>query len=219
MARLDFFLISDALFPYVTHTKIEPGYRSDHSMNSITVDFDRVKQGRGFWKFNNSLLKDLTFVKKVQDIFKNVTKQYCAEDDYPDEFWENATPEETDFINVNLNPQLFFDILLMEIRGETIKYSTIKKREQFAEQQLLLHETERLEHECHQNPQNDIIFEELSAKKDRLENLFKKESEGAAIRARAKYNIDGEKPSRMFCNLEKHNGVQKFIPSLFVKKK
>ena len=42
------------------------------------------------------------------------------------------------------------------------------------------------------------------------------EAEGAAVRARAKYKLDGERATRMFCNLEKYNGTQKFIPQLIV---
>ena len=50
-----------------------------------------------------------------------------------------------------------------------------------------------------------------------LRQFFQLEAEGAAVRSRAKYNLNGEKPSRMFCALEKYNGTQKFIPQLVVK--
>ena len=36
------------------------------------------------------------------------------------------------------------------------------------------------------------------------------------MRARAKYKLDGEKASRLFCSLEKYNGTQKYIPQLIV---
>ena len=63
-------------------------------MISITIDFDRVQRGRGFWKFNNSLLKDKEYVLKVHDIFRKVTKQYCTDEDIPEDFWEHASAEE-----------------------------------------------------------------------------------------------------------------------------
>ena len=47
-----------------------------------------------------------------------------------------------------------------------------------------------------------------------LESIFRLEAEGAAIRARSKYKLDGEKASKLFCSLEKYNGSQKFIPQL-----
>ena len=114
----------------------------------------------------------MDFVHKIHGIFRRVTKQYCTENDFPDEFWEHATPEELEeFISVSLNPQLFFDIILMEIRGETIKYSTEKKRNRLAEQQFLLHETERLEFEFHQNPGNETILEDFNTKKNRASSV------------------------------------------------
>ena len=34
------------------------------------------------------------------------------------------------------------------------------------------------------------------------------------MRARAKYAMDGERPTRLFCNLERYQGTQKFIPQI-----
>ena len=38
------------------------------------------------------------------------------------------------------------------------------------------------------------------------------------IRARARNKMEGEKPTKFFCSLEKHCGVQKYIPKLKVEK-
>ena len=38
------------------------------------------------------------------------------------------------------------------------------------------------------------------------------------IRARARYICEGEKPTKFFCSLEKHCGVQKFIPKLIIER-
>ena len=76
-ARLDFFLISNSLFPFIKNAKIEPGILSDHSMPFIEIDFRNFKRGRGFWKFNNSHLKDLTYVSRVKDSIKKVVKTYA----------------------------------------------------------------------------------------------------------------------------------------------
>lgn len=57
-ARLDFFLISDNLYTDLDSSKILPGYRSDHSLIMISLDFGKFQKGRSYWKFINSLLKD-----------------------------------------------------------------------------------------------------------------------------------------------------------------
>ena len=62
MSRLDFFLVSNSLFPFISGATIEPGILSDHSFTTLTVDFRHFNRGRGFWKFNNSLLKDPEYV-------------------------------------------------------------------------------------------------------------------------------------------------------------
>ena len=50
-----------------------------------------------------------------------------------------------------------------------------------------------------------------------LKILKKKEAEGAQCRARFDWATKGEKLSKLFHELEKHNATQKYIPSLMVK--
>ena len=67
----------------------------------------------------------------------------------------------------------------------------------------------------HKDP--DIgIQNDVKEKQRQIDELNKIEAEGAAIGCRAKFQTDGEKPTKFFCNLEKSNAAQKFIPSLFV---
>merc|ERR1711994_3441 len=110
-------------------------------------------------------------------------------------------------------------MLLIDIRGESLKYAITKKRLQKAEFELTIHKVEELEQKVHINPNDDILFEELCTARTRLEDMNKNIAEGAAVRSRARYCIDGEKPSRLFCSLEQKNGAQKFIPSLKVEVK
>ena len=90
-ARLDFFLTSNSLFPFIKNAKIEPGILSDHSIPSIEIDFRNFIRGRGFWKFNNSLLKDPAYVSRVKDSIKKVVKTYASNEVFED-FIDNATP-------------------------------------------------------------------------------------------------------------------------------
>lgn len=57
-ARLDFFLVTENVVNYTQSIKILPGYRTDHSMITLDLHLCNVKSGRGYWKFNGSLLKD-----------------------------------------------------------------------------------------------------------------------------------------------------------------
>ena len=70
LSRLDFFLITNSLFPFIKSAKIEAGILSDHSIISLEIDFRNFTRGRGYWKFNNSLLRDETYVEKVKSVLK-----------------------------------------------------------------------------------------------------------------------------------------------------
>jgi exonuclease III len=153
-ARLDFFLISSHLVPYITNTFIEPGFQSDHSIIGIEIDFSRVKLGRGFFKFNNSLLQDVDYVKLVKETIKKVTNQYSV-GEYTEELWATLTLPDIDNIPVELDSQLFFEVLLMEIRGATIQFSARKKRLKNAAKNDLLNKLERKENEHFNDPDNN----------------------------------------------------------------
>ena len=59
--RLDYFLISSSLLPYIKNANISPGSYSDHYPITLDIDFSKFQRGKGFWKFNNSLLTDPSY--------------------------------------------------------------------------------------------------------------------------------------------------------------
>ena len=81
---------------------------------------------------------------------------------------------------------------MMELRRVTILYSAEKKRSRLAEEQILINDIEILEHHLQQNPVYvENIQTELNDKKDALENLYKYQAQGAYVRSRAKYKVEG----------------------------
>ena len=143
-SRLDYFLVSASLLPYVSGANITPGINSDHSVIDLEIDFSKFSRGKGFWKFNSSLLGDTVYRDLVKSIIKRTTAMYAIIDGN-DKFYESASSEElTNFYNLatpeslqnlpmKVNPQSFLDVLMMEIRRETIAYSSKKKRERSCE--------------------------------------------------------------------------------------
>ena len=61
-------LISDNILNILSFCKIEPGFKTDHSIIIISLNITEAKWGRGLWKFNNSLLHDIDYVKLVKQI-------------------------------------------------------------------------------------------------------------------------------------------------------
>ena len=50
--------------------KILPSYRSDHSTVVLSFQINDFKRGNGRWKFNNSLLRDMEYIKVVKNVYK-----------------------------------------------------------------------------------------------------------------------------------------------------
>ena len=141
-SRLDFFLISSSLMPFVQSSSIIPGFCSDHSAIQLDIDFSKFSRGRGFWKFNASLLGDHKFRDLIKTTVKRVTAQYGiisgdenfyvnASKEELGEFY-STSPEALQHIPLKINHQSFLDVLLLEIRRETMIYSARKKRDRIA---------------------------------------------------------------------------------------
>ena len=226
--RLDYFLISNSLLPFVKKAEILPRCFSDHNPITLDIDFSRFTRGRGFWKMNNSLLYDTDYVDLIKKSISRITCQYAIIENDPnffqnasfedlDQFFNTQTPENLQILPLQINPELFLDTLMMELRRVTILYSAEKKRSRLAEEQILINDIEILEHHLQQNPVYvENIQTELNDKKDALENLYKYQAQGAYVRSRAKYKVEGEKPTRLFCSLEKYNGTQKYVPQIII---
>ena len=69
----------------------------------MDIDFSKFRRGKGFFKFNNSLVKDPEYIKLIHDTIKKTTVFY-AEDIYDTTFLANATPEQLQQLILTLNP-------------------------------------------------------------------------------------------------------------------
>ena len=123
LARLEFFLISNNLMPYVEKVLIDNSYRSDHSGVVLFLKLNTIHKGKGLWKFNNSLLTDREYLKIIKAIINKTISQYAILI-YNLDNLKLIPKSEIQFV-IN---EHFLEILLMEIRGKTISYSAYKKK-------------------------------------------------------------------------------------------
>lgn len=119
-ARLDFFLVSENLLSSSISSNIEPGYRSDHSNPKIVLKLNKFKKGKGLWKMNNSLLHDKEYLDLINKYIVDIKLQYSLPVYNPE--YMNTIPDSV--IEFTISDQLFLEILLLEIRGKTISYSS-----------------------------------------------------------------------------------------------
>ena len=88
-ARLDYFLMPAGLTNLVHYIKILPGFRSDHSLIQMVIEFKKVERGPGYWKFNNSLLQNEAFVNKLKIMVDKILAQYeNNQGNNPAQIWE-----------------------------------------------------------------------------------------------------------------------------------
>ena len=193
MGRLDFFLVSESLLDFSREENVVAGFRSDHSATSLSLIFKKVQKGKTFWKFNSSLLKNVNYVNEIHASILSIKKQYAAS---PYNL-ESIDLIENEYFQTVLNPQLFFEILLLELRSKTIAFSSALKRKE-------IDRVKQLESEITNLDRSDPLgnFEVIREKQGELNNIREKRLEGSMVRARAKWIEEGEKPSSYFCNLE-----------------
>ena len=89
----------------------------------------------------NSLKYDAEYVTIIKNAIKRVTSQYaivgndpnfvdnCSVDEL-DNFLSIQSPETLQALPLKINPELFLETLLLEIRRVSINYSAMKKKKQ-----------------------------------------------------------------------------------------
>ncbi len=127
LSRIDYFLISFNLVNKTLKTNIIPGFRSDHSSITLTLQTNEQVRGPGFWRLNCSLLKD----KKYVDLINN-------------------TIPETAENNPDTNDILLWDTIKLKVRGDSIRYSSLKKKTRKNLQNILEKKTARIRQILHQ---------------------------------------------------------------------
>ena len=103
-SRLDYFLVSEVLGLDIASADIMPGYFSDHSLVCIGFKTGIVKRHHPLWKFNNSLLRDMTFVNLVKQVILDLKKQYAV----PVYDRNNIHKIDEEELVLTINDQFFF---------------------------------------------------------------------------------------------------------------
>ena len=159
MGRLDYFLVSESLISHTSEEAINLSYRSDHSVISMSLSFKDIPKHKNYWKFNNSLLTNKEYVKEIKNVILQTKKQYMTTTSSP----ENINVEDEDNIEFSINPQLLFEMILLEIRSKSISFATAVKKKENIEMKSLISEIRVLEST---DPEKN--FDTIKSKQDEL---------------------------------------------------
>lgn len=188
-ARLDYIFISSSLVATST-IDISPHPLSDHSLLHSRITFSRVKRGPGYWRFDNRLLSDKTFVQDMTTFILDLQQDRLAQHD------------------------LHWEWTKFKIKEFCIQYSIKKRRE---ERRMIRELEDRLktlavDHDLTSTP--DVIHEVNSIKRELAEIKLSK-AYSTIIRSKVRWSSLGEKPTAYFLGLEKRRSRDNTVTSLF----
>ena len=194
--RLDYILLSENLFEKATEANIHSVPFSDHRGCLLVIKTSSIEKGPGTWKFNNSLLKDIIFVEKMNDLID----RYCVK------------------LTDDGDRQIEWELLKLEIKQYTMNYSkliAINKRDKI---KSLYTELDSIESLLSKDPQNDRLIKKRDLLKINLEVIQSEKTTAAQVRSRVRYIEEGEKNTKYFLNLERANYNSKIMESLIDEK-
>ena len=186
---------------------IKPGYRTDHSCLTMTVQVIDMEKGPGIWKINESILQDSEYIELVNSTIKNTVYQYAIPV-YNEEYLSDSNNYEN--IDFTIRESLFYETLLMLIRGETVQYCKRKARTRRSKEKELLFNVQSAQTAFDQDKCDEKMHVLQKAKED-LEEHRKPYIEGLIVRSRTQWHEEGEKSSKYFLSLEKRNASKKSI--------
>ena len=153
------------------------GILSDHRAFFIVIDVNHIERGAGYWKFNNLLLHDITFLQQMNTEIMKTTESLEQKD--PITSWE---------------------ILKNSIKKFTCKYSRTKGSEEKLIIAQLTEVISGLEEQLPLNRQDTVLLENT---KTDLEEKLEERVNGIIFRSKARWYEKGERSTKYFYALEK----------------
>jgi len=189
--RLDFFLISFNLLGLCCSNIITPGFRSDHDKVETNIILSKHRRGKGFWKLNCDLLSNENYIHEIEKCIDNIEVE-----------------------NPGTEDGLLWETLKCRIRGTTIKFSSMLRKERNKLMDNLDKNLSDLKKEMPFSANPEVCARKITQIECEIENIIKIKTEGARIRSKIKNYEEGEKSSKYFYNLEKRNHENKNIKVL-----
>ena len=194
-SRLDYWLVSDTLMNRIQSCTIDLSFLSNHNVVKLCLVVDKeLLRGRGIWKFNNTLLNDDEYVKLITQLITNLQ---------PD-------------LDIIEDDRLAWEYLKMCVRRETITYSVKRKKACDKHRKELVNELQCLEALMSESDANEDIVTRYNNTKNDLVTIDNEKLLGQMLRSKANWAEEGEKSSRYFLNLEKHNYEIKHLSNVLL---
>ncbi len=181
MSRIDYLLCTQHIAKKATSVIIAPAPTPDHQAVIACFSLQERKRGRGYWKLNTSILKDVEYKHEVSSIIKNTIAEYS---------------------NVPAHKRYIWDLIKIKIKEFSIKYCIIKKRKRVSRIAEIENRILAIDTELYEDANNTYLNERCMLKTE-LDSLLTEKAYGAQVRSRARWIEEGEKSTSYFLSLEK----------------
>ena len=189
-SRIDYFLVSNEIKPYIKNVYYSDTSFSDHCIVNMKLDFSDVERGPGVWIFNNSFLQDQIFVDKIKNIF---------EEEIGSDFYKS-------------HPLIWWDNLKFRIKKTAQIYGREKQKERNKEFYKLQNRFQEMSAKSANGL--DIDTDEFFELKHRLDELEKFRCDGAILRSKSIWSLESDRNTSYFLQLEKQRQVSHVIREL-----
>ena len=200
-SRLDYALVSQSLASCTENVMYLPGIKTDHLAFFMAIDLVHHDRGKGYWKFNNSLLNDKDYVQsmnqKLEDTFSVTNK-------------------------MELNDIDTWLYVKKEIRTHSQKFAKSKVAVRDLVISQLSEKIIEMEYKLSNNVgnvNNTQMYNILMDSKSEIEELLEEKNRGVIFRTKARFYEYGEKNSKYFFALEKSRYNARTCKKLLVENK
>ena len=189
--RLDYIFVSDSILNMSTSCEHYQVPNTDHK--GVLLNLGEIFQrGPGYWKINNSYLRDTEFVRKMNNLLDSFITESESEDSKVD-IWERCK---------------------VAIRNFCINFGQQKSVNSRNEQVSLKSTQKILEKKLTENPDDQLLQNKYFETKKKLEVFELNKARGAQTRSRQKWIEEGERNTAFFFNLEKNRKKSNLITCL-----
>ena len=186
---------------------------SEHRPILLHMSFSRDQKGKGFWRFNNALLNDFEFIQGCNDIIKRIMLQYSGQLRLS-RMNSEPTREEYAGAEYDISNTLLHDVILLEVRAFVMKYQANKRRKEKEKTDNLESEIDRL-----QNSQDEDDIERVNNMKKELQDIEDEREMTSTRKYFAKNQLEGERPTRFFCSMNRKMKARAQFEEVHLKKK
>ena len=222
-SRLDYFIVDQEAAINTIKATIEPITDPfDHSEITITVDFDKIMRGPGFWKLNNSHLENEFFKRMIRYELLHLVNENQSDDEQKSLIELDAlNPEERQKVKLKLNPHEIMEQIHYRLKERIINYSITKQRERKGDKAAIEQEIMELNEELKvvtigENERLEKL-NRLAGKETSLEKIEEHQAKGTSIRSRQEWDINAEGPGKILLKCENIYGQQKYMSSIVKK--